>query len=602
MFAVVAMVTTLAVPASAGGQKLTGVVQTGDGLPLADVTVSLSGLSTTTGTDGRFTLWGVGPGTAEFERVAYQDREISWDGAGDWLTVHMAPDLVRSVHVAGWVAASDSRFQDMLDIGATSAVNGLVLDIRDTSGFVYHTTAVTDVADMEAGYVAPYDLAARTSQAHAQGFHVTARMATFVDGIAGIDRPWWAVEDRATEEPLDLDGLVWLDPTDVSAQQYAIDLALEACAAGVDEVEFDYAWFPPVDPAALRFDGVPTDAGREAAITDFIALARSKLEPLGCATAVDVPGWLSQFAGEEGTGIRVESIAAAADVITPIVFPSNYLAGDYGIADPLAQPGAIVSGALAEFAARTSDSTTPIRPWIQDFAVEADAVTAMIEAADGAGLGWMVWNASSFFSTDGIPETADMVADESVPPTEVIDRPPSGFFDVPATHTFTTEIGWMDTEEISTGCDAPWGDFFCPTDEVSRGQMAAFLARALDLAPPVGSDRFTDDDGSPFEANIEAIAAAGITLGCTTTEFCPEDPVNRAQMATFIVRALDLDPIDDPDRFEDDDGSPHEANIAAIADVGITLGCHSVLPRFCPGDTVNRGQMSAFLYRALAST
>lgn len=83
---------------------------------------------------------------------------------------------------------------------------------------------------------------------------------------------------------------------------------------------------------------------------------------------------------------------------------------------------------------------------------------------------------------------------------------------------------------------------FCPDDPVTRGQMAALLVRAFDYESPTGTDRFVDDD-SIFEADIEALAAAGITLGCNppaNDRFCPADPVTRAQMASFLVRALDL--------------------------------------------------------------
>jgi hypothetical protein len=70
--------------------------------------------------------------------------------------------------------------------------------------------------------------------------------------------------------------------------------------------------------------------------------------------------------------------------------------------------------------------------------------------------------------------------------------------------------------------------------------MAAFLVRALDL-PPGPAGTFTDDDGSIFESEIEALAAAGITRGCsppTNDRYCPDGTVTREQMAAFLFRAL----------------------------------------------------------------
>jgi len=95
---------------------------------------------------------------------------------------------------------------------------------------------------------------------------------------------------------------------------------------------------------------------------------------------------------------------------------------------------------------------------------------------------------------------------------------------------------------ITRGCNPPVNDRYCPTANVSRGQMAAFLNRALTLPAATTTDFFVDDNGSVFEADINAIAQAGITLGCnppTNDRYCPGDNVTRGQMASFIVRAVD---------------------------------------------------------------
>ncbi len=157
---------------------------------------------------------------------------------------------------------------------------------------------------------------------------------------------------------------------------------------------------------------------------------------------------------------------------------------------------------------------------------------------------------------------------------------------------FYADILWLAREEITAGCQS---DKFCPNGLVTRAQMATFLARALDL-PSTHHDYFTDDDGSVHEARINALAASGITAGCASHRFCPNGLVTRAQMATFLARALDL-PSAHHDYFTDDDGSVHEARINALAASGITHGCGT--STFCPDGRVTRGQMAAFLHRAL---
>ena len=148
---------------------------------------------------------------------------------------------------------------------------------------------------------------------------------------------------------------------------------------------------------------------------------------------------------------------------------------------------------------------------------------------------------------------------------------------------------------ITRGCGAD--DLYCPASAVTRGQMAAFLRRALDL-PTAGGDPFDDDDGTLFETDIAAVAAAGITRGCGPARFCPDRPVTRGEMAAFLTRALDLPAA--TSRFVDDDGSIFEADVAALAEAGITKGCNPPANDFyCPDAPVLRDQMASFLTRAL---
>ena len=154
---------------------------------------------------------------------------------------------------------------------------------------------------------------------------------------------------------------------------------------------------------------------------------------------------------------------------------------------------------------------------------------------------------------------------------------------------------------ITRGCNPPLNDRFCPDASVTRAEMATFLARGLEL-PAAGASYFVDDDGSIHEANIDAVAAAGIVKGCDppdNTSFCPNRSITRAEMATMLARAFAYAP-STVDHFTDDDASVHEGAINAIADAGVTLGCNPPSnDQFCPNDPVTRAQMASFLSRAL---
>lgn len=156
-------------------------------------------------------------------------------------------------------------------------------------------------------------------------------------------------------------------------------------------------------------------------------------------------------------------------------------------------------------------------------------------------------------------------------------------------------------EGITRGCNPPANHYFCTDEQVTRGQMAAFLRRALEL-PASDMNWFIDETGHVFEDDIHALAEAGVTRGCDPPDnfrFCPDDPVRRGEMAAFLRRAFGY-PSSDQDRFVDDDESVFRGDIDALAAVGVTAGCNPPdNDRFCPDATVTRAQMASFLARAL---
>jgi hypothetical protein len=174
--------------------------------------------------------------------------------------------------------------------------------------------------------------------------------------------------------------------------------------------------------------------------------------------------------------------------------------------------------------------------------------------------------------------------------------PPADTFIDDDDSPFEEDIEWLFANDITKGCNAA-GDRFCPLDSVTRGEMAAFLVRALGLIAQDDGNVFTDDDGSIFEDDIEKLAFAGITKGCGPGLYCPNDFVTRAEMAAFLVRALELSGQSAGNVFTDDDGSIFEDDIEKLAFSGITKGCGPGI--YCPNDDVERGQMAAFLHRAL---
>ncbi len=183
--------------------------------------------------------------------------------------------------------------------------------------------------------------------------------------------------------------------------------------------------------------------------------------------------------------------------------------------------------------------------------------------------------------------------------------PPGGTFTDDDGNIHEGAIEAIAAAGITKGCNPPVNDLYCPSDRVNRGQMAAFLTRALGLTDRLDNP-FTDDDGSIFEADIERMAAAGITKGCNPPVndlFCPNQYVTRGQMAAFLVRALGYTDAGEGDLFTDDDGLIFETDIDRLGTAGVTKGCNPpVNDEYCPHSPVLRDQMAAFLTRALGLT
>ncbi len=159
---------------------------------------------------------------------------------------------------------------------------------------------------------------------------------------------------------------------------------------------------------------------------------------------------------------------------------------------------------------------------------------------------------------------------------------------------------------ITKGCNPPDNDRFCPDDLVTRGQMAAFLGRAVGLSMGADDDVFTDDNGSVFETDIERLWVARITRGCNPPDndrYCPDNPVTRGQMAAFLGRSFGYTDAGAGDFFTDDDLSIFENDIDRLFVAGVTKGCNPPdNDRYCPDESVTRAQMASFIVRALTGS
>ena len=273
--------------------------------------------------------------------------------------------MVRGLHIAGWLPANEEVWPDLMDLVERTELNAVVLDIKDESGSIFHASEV-EVATTADALKPEYDIEDLAAELHERGVYLVGRIVAFQDPIAARAIPAMAIRDTSTNEPFNKNGQWFLDPTDAKAQEYALDLAVEACRSGFDEIQFDYVRFPDGYPVTARFDGPADESGRVETITGFLETAEQRLNGMGCAVAADIFGFIISIENDGGIGQRLEELSHAVDVVSPMVYPSHYSTGWFEKDCPNDHPHDTVAGALDDGMPRLP-ATAVLRPWIQDF-------------------------------------------------------------------------------------------------------------------------------------------------------------------------------------------------------------------------------------------
>ena len=190
----------------------------------------------------------------------------------------------------------------------------------------------------------------------------------------------------------------------------------------------------------------------------------------------------------------------------------------------------------------------------------------------------------------------------------VAQLPPGGTFVDDNGNEHEPNIEAIATAGITQGCNPPTNDRFCPGDPVTRAQMAAFLLRAIGETAnlPTYQGYFSDvPAGQWYTGNAERLYQLALTTGCAQNplRYCPSDTVTRAQMAAFILRAIGEDqnlPTYQGYFSDVPAGLWYTGYVERLFQLGITTGCAP--GKYCPGNPVKRDQMASFLARALGLT
>jgi hypothetical protein len=315
------------------------------------------------------------------------------------------PAVVRGIYLNRWVFGRQ-KFYDLMRLADTTEINAFVIDVKDATGELTYPSAVPTALQIGANRSPSVrDPRDRLAALRERGIHAIARIVVARDPLLARGKHDWAIHD--TEGGLWIDGLgePWVDAFHDSVWIYAAQLAEEAVLMGFDEVQYDYLRFPDEPPARLRrtvYPSRPDGETKRAAIRRNVRLLRHRVQALGVPFTLDIFGLTSSATGDLGIGQVWEDLASEADVVLPMVYPSHYRRGSYGIAHPNASPYETVRRALQDAVARSDamPRSAKIRPYLQSFSIfrvryTAAHVRAQIEATEDLGLtDWVLWNSS----------------------------------------------------------------------------------------------------------------------------------------------------------------------------------------------------------------
>ncbi len=284
--------------------------------------------------------------------------------------------------------------------------NTVVFDIKDYDGIVHipfqHVYSQSDQITIR-------NLPKLIHYVHSLPLHAVVRIAVFRDERLVAAFPKLAVRSRATGNPWRENGkLVWTDPSNLEVQQYNLDLARLAAAAGADEVQFDYVRFPAEGnqaDAQFEYQKDHPDWPRSRTITDFVARAHEMLQAQGVLFSIDVFGvmaWAKPI-DLSHTGQNIADLAHHVDVMSPMIYPSHFFGFD-GYKLPGDAPEHFISESMQRFEAATKGTNIVLRPWLQAFGwrtktYSPEYILIQVRVShQWGGVGFMFWNARNDYS------------------------------------------------------------------------------------------------------------------------------------------------------------------------------------------------------------
>jgi hypothetical protein len=331
----------------------------------------------------------------------------------DEAMVHLSPGQpVRAIYVSSYVANS-RRIKELTQLIDQTELNAMVIDIN---------SGVSLSAISREGNRASFTPSKNSSAEHFRQvirqikqhrIYLIARIVTFKNSSLANAMPAWAIRRKDGSVWRDRRGTPWIDPYRQEAWEYSLAIGDYAARIGFDEVQYDYVRFPE-NPSKMDKEVAyanPNNWSKSEAIRRFLHRASLRAHKSGVKVSADVFGMVGSSDNDMGIGQKWDSIVKEVDIISPMVYPSHYSEGMWGIASPDLSPGKIIARAMQDTVKRNRKlnrqgiATGNVRPWLQGFTATwvnphqkygAAQIREQIRAARKLGFqSYMIWNSSN---------------------------------------------------------------------------------------------------------------------------------------------------------------------------------------------------------------
>ena len=315
--------------------------------------------------------------------------------------------VIRGLYLNRFAAQSSKKLHHLFAIADSSEINAFVIDMKDEFGLNFRTRnkEFAKNAGTDHGRVA--DVKALVDSVKAHGLLPIARIVAFKDPVAAEANPEWTIrrEDGSTWQ--DKEGLAWVNAHNHAVWEYNLAVAEELVSLGFAEIQWDYIRFPEPYKSLPNQVFPGATLSKHEALAAFLKLARERLNKAGVRSTADIFGLVTTVRGPLEVGQYWEKLSPAADVLLPMVYPSHYPHGSFGIPIPNADPYKVVKIALDS--ARVRDEklgltkAEHVRPWIQAFSLGTpkygpEQIKAQKQAIYDAGYhGWVMWSPGSYY-------------------------------------------------------------------------------------------------------------------------------------------------------------------------------------------------------------